>query len=293
MTKIRSQVRKRVSTLIGPPAPQKHRGGGFTLIELLVVIAIIALLVSILLPSLQRAKELAKRAVCAANLHHLCMAVQTYAAEYDGWQPPEQGGGFDECGYMGHTPPDPHPAGYHGTRSSAQLGPHVYDQRIGVYSDSRNGWTGYYYITWWWRAMAPYLSDPNILVCPSSELAGNVDTRDNWFGYNTYYWFAWTWSNERKGYYAGIRNEERRLTQADADELVMSDRCMLTAQGWYVANHVDPSGEWIGSARDGGREAAGANHLYVAGDVSWVDGENLVDLPLYYDNILFAQFPEE
>lgn len=56
---------------------------GFTLIELLVVIAIISLLVSILLPSLNRAKELAKRVVCASNLHNVAMAYSFYASEYD------------------------------------------------------------------------------------------------------------------------------------------------------------------------------------------------------------------
>lgn len=54
---------------------------GFTLIELLVVIGIIALLVSIILPSLGRAKELARRASCAVNLNGIAKGAQMYAKE--------------------------------------------------------------------------------------------------------------------------------------------------------------------------------------------------------------------
>jgi len=54
---------------------------GFTLIELLVVIAIIALLVSILLPALSRAKALAKTVVCTTNLRGIGMAVINYAQD--------------------------------------------------------------------------------------------------------------------------------------------------------------------------------------------------------------------
>jgi prepilin-type N-terminal cleavage/methylation domain-containing protein len=81
--------RKHGSTLIElqacqPKLQRRQALHGFTLIELLVVIAIIALLVSILLPSLNRAKEMARRAVCMTNLGGIGKSMQLYATENGG-----------------------------------------------------------------------------------------------------------------------------------------------------------------------------------------------------------------
>ncbi len=55
---------------------------GFTLIELLVVVAIIALLVSILLPSLASAREGARAAICLSNLKQLALGTTMYTQDY-------------------------------------------------------------------------------------------------------------------------------------------------------------------------------------------------------------------
>ena len=56
---------------------------GFTLIELLVVVAIIALLVALLLPALNEARAVAKRSVCATNIHSLILGVHLYDNDHN------------------------------------------------------------------------------------------------------------------------------------------------------------------------------------------------------------------
>ncbi|MHC4396533.1 MAG: type II secretion system protein [Planctomycetota bacterium] len=62
-----------------------YKQGGFTLIELLVVIAIIALLMSILMPALARAKRQARKVICQNNLKRMGYAISMFADDHDGY----------------------------------------------------------------------------------------------------------------------------------------------------------------------------------------------------------------
>jgi prepilin-type N-terminal cleavage/methylation domain-containing protein/prepilin-type processing-associated H-X9-DG protein len=75
-----------------------RKSKGFTLIELMVVIGIIAILLSILMPALGRAREMAQRAVCSNLMKTILTANECYANKYEGRYTPitvwDSGGGL-------------------------------------------------------------------------------------------------------------------------------------------------------------------------------------------------------
>lgn len=142
-----------------------RRSQGFTLIELLVVIAILALLLSLLLPSLNVARELGRGAVCKSNLRNVGLASLSYCLEWNNVTPPLQ---WDSGWYVNQQPgyirwyfdaiikhldPDAMPCAYGRDSVAMQPSDGVYDQSVSS--------TG---IDWYWQSGIRY---SRRLKCPS------------------------------------------------------------------------------------------------------------------------------
>ena len=134
----------------------------FTLVELLVVIAIIALLVSILLPSIEKVREQAQSLVCRTNMKNLSYYTVEYLSDWDdkfwsGWDPGwpgEKPDGMDDSWVEALLPYGskkyllcplatrydvPYPSGHEGGKNAAWGDP-AYDPYPYVGSYGENGW---------------------------------------------------------------------------------------------------------------------------------------------------------
>jgi prepilin-type processing-associated H-X9-DG protein/prepilin-type N-terminal cleavage/methylation domain-containing protein len=130
------------------------RTKAFTLVELLVVIGIIALLIAIMLPALNRARDASEAVVCMSNLRQIEIASMAYIAENHGYWPPAH---YDFSMTNLHR--------WHGTRLKDTL---PFD------------FTG--------SPLKSFLRTPNIKKCPSFDPAKvGFEASAGGYGYNEYY----------------------------------------------------------------------------------------------------------
>jgi len=152
------------------------RRGAFTLIELLVVIAIIAILASLLLPVLSRAKQKSQSVACINHLKQLVTASQVYATDYrDSWPLNNQG---DDAVNLANPPANYVPKVWVEGREGSNL---IDEQEAeGMVSEKVS-------------LIAPYLKSKLIFRCPGDKKPWKINnqliTRPRSYGMNAY--VAW------------------------------------------------------------------------------------------------------
>ncbi|MBN1589184.1 MAG: DUF1559 domain-containing protein [Pirellulales bacterium] len=135
-----------------------HRRPAFTLVELLVVIAIIGVLVALLLPAVQAAREAARRIQCSNNLKQICLALCSYESAYKVFPP---GRVADDGGDITHV----------GTSGFVLILPQLEQQTIYEMFDFRNGpWCNASTSVWYNTTTGDAIGQrPTVYVCPSDE----------------------------------------------------------------------------------------------------------------------------
>ena len=160
---------------------------GFTLIELLVVISIVALLIALLLPALQLARNEARTAVCGSNMRQLGIAFQTYANDHEG-RLPAYGGATGRASY--HAEP-------------------LWSQTIMPYAGKENPAPYRFHFGWNGPTGPGFSSDQIFMPCPANDPAepeeiglartqkvGGVDRTPLNYGINYLSVFSYYWSRE-------------------------------------------------------------------------------------------------
>jgi len=260
-----------------PPGSCRQDAGqlpeGFTLIELLVVISIVALLVSILLPALRKARESARFAKCQVHQRSVAQGSYAYAVDEDGWFPPSIAAAMSGSSPFWTSP--------------ARMTYHP-DYLNG--DGAHGGWIG--------RFLRPYIANPGSFFCPLTTQEPSESVLKNAWngtGSNTWiqdvsYYLMWN--------YQGFATQTPLLRVANRLEDVTSDT-LLTCDGisWNdgVMNRVVTPHPFAGGtisdslrtdyryiATDPGRTIVPASHMLNA---SYADGH--VESYLYGETVSY------
>lgn len=186
-----------------------RRNKGFTLIELLVVIAIIALLVSILLPALGQARELARQIACASNIRSMAQALSIYERN-----------NFDQMPTLGHDSWDEN-----ADPASASSMDGLWDSPGGD-------------VTSWYLLVDGQLVQDGAFGCPSDDGYEAVDRSQHKHGWdkweNISYGFQPTTRADSNRAYPGAPGQDLSVTVVIADKPPVDD----DAENWsHSPNH--------------------------------------------------------
>jgi prepilin-type N-terminal cleavage/methylation domain-containing protein/prepilin-type processing-associated H-X9-DG protein len=152
-----------------------RRRSAFTLVELLVVIAIIGVLIALLLPAVQAAREAARRMRCANNLKQIALAMGSYESAYKVYPP----------GRVSDDGPD---AKFSGASAFVLILPQLDQQSLYAMFDFRQcPWCGDAASTWYLSTVGEAIGQrPSVFACPSDESEPLAQTTIINGAYNTH-----------------------------------------------------------------------------------------------------------
>jgi len=252
---------------------RKHKPPGFTLIELLVAIAIIAMLVSILLPSLAKARDQARDVICCKHQASIYGALQLYAEDWEGmlirnhnWRDSTQPG----CPIVTDD-------GDHATSWNQHLCRYP-RKTLHSHPDCE------YDVSTYWQAPRIYIDSPAVFECPSSDKLYDLSRHESeaWGLHKTMWWM------DIQGTY-GFNNRKAGWAWPRLWDVAQPSESYLFADSWcWAFDHVDMEDRWY-AERHGSRydlvnitfsDGHCAGHTEV--EIEIVTGRYRMDVPWWY-----------
>ncbi|MCD4831392.1 MAG: type II secretion system GspH family protein [Anaerohalosphaeraceae bacterium] len=225
---------------------RKEHCKAFTLVELLVVISIIALLLAILMPSLRKAREQAKRVICGNRLHQCHIALTAYSGDYDTKYPPH-------CKLVD----DPATTSVDEARETRWAQKHPeYSVWMAAYTNNGLDWESEFYTS--------YITNHEALFCPNSYRTGATSADpENWgtMGAIGYYYFG-NFLGDYQAVWVDSKEKDRMPEKAtDSSSLPL----MADLTGDWSLYYKQYHWKWS-HTKD---QHEGANMLRNGGDVGW------------------------